>query len=328
MRMLLRDWPELGRKVSAIALGTAHFGAKMQEETAFEVMDAYIKLGGNVLDTARIYGDFDLGILGISEKTIGKWLVSRKARDGVILSTKGAHPPWGEFLTPRLDRASIESDMEESLEALGVPSVELYFLHRDDVNRPVGDILETLNGLVEKGKAKLLGASNWSAARIEEANAYAASHGLHGFSVNQPQWSLAYQHHVADVTLIQMDKGMYGMHRRTGLVCMPYSSQAQGFFTKLFERGEAGLSEDLRRDFFSPENARRFEAALKAKEKTGLSVGAIALSFLTSQPDFFTLPIVGVSRASQVEALREAADAALPGDVVRELTAAAGLSER
>ena len=186
MRMQYRDWPELQRKVSAIALGSAHFGAKMPEETVFEVMDAYIKLGGNVLDTARIYGDFDLGIPGISEKTIGKWLASRKKRDDLVISTKGAHPPWGEFLTPRLDRKSIESDMEESLEALGVPGVELYFLHRDDVNRPVADILESLNGLLEKGKVKLLGASNWSAARILEANAYASSHGLQGFGQPAP----------------------------------------------------------------------------------------------------------------------------------------------
>ncbi len=327
MRMLYRDWPALGRKVSAIALGTAHFGAKMPEETAFEVMDAYVKLGGNVLDTARVYGDFDLAIQGISEKTIGKWIASRKNRAKIVLSTKGAHPPWGFFLTPRLDRASIVSDMEMSLEALDLSGVELYYLHRDDVTRPVGDILETLNGLVEAGKAKLLGASNWTVERLEEANAYAASHGLKGFSVNQPQWSLAVQNHVADETLVQMDRGMFDMHRRMKLPCMPYSSQAQGFFTKLFELGEANLPEALKRDFVSPDNFRRYEAVLKAKEATGLSVGAISLAFLTGQPDFFTLPIVGVSRLTQVEALRESADAALPPEQIRALTKAAGLTD-
>jgi len=325
--MLYRDWPALGRKVSAIALGTAHFGAKMPEETAFEVMDAYVKLGGNVLDTARVYGNFDLAIQGISEKTIGKWIASRKARADIVLSTKGAHPPWGFFLTPRLDRESIVGDMEMSLEALNQPGVELYYLHRDDVTRPVGDILETLMGLVEAGKTKLLGASNWTVARIEEANAYAASHGLRGFSVNQPQWSLAFQNHITDVTLVQMDRGMFGMHRRLKLPCMPYSSQAQGFFTKLFELGEANLPEAMKRDFVSPENFRRYEAVLKAKEATGLSVGAISLAFLTGQPDFFTLPIVGASRLSQVEALREAADAALPPEQIRALTKAAGLTD-
>ena len=327
MRMRYRDWPELGRKVSAIALGSAHFGAKLPEETAYEVMDAYRKLGGNVLDTARVYGDFDLAIQGISEKTIGKWLASRKARADMILSTKGAHPPWGEFLTPRLDRASITGDMEMSLEALDLPGVDLYFLHRDDESRPVGDILESLNGLVESGKAKILGTSNWKPARIEEANAYAASHGLKGFSVNQPQWSLAFQHHVADETLVQMDRAMFDMHRGAKLMCMPYSSQAQGFFTKLYELGEGALPEALKHDFLSLGNLKRFEAVLKAKEATGLSVGAISLAFLTNQPDFFTLPIVGISRTPQVEALREAAEAVLPGDVVLALTRAAGLAD-
>ena len=325
--MRYRDWPELGRKVSVLALGTAHFGAKMPEETAFEVMDAYRALGGNVLDTARVYGDFDLGIGGISEKTIGKWIASRKAQKDVIVSTKGAHPPWGYFHTPRLDRASILSDMDESLEALGLPGVDLYFLHRDEIGRPVGDILETLNLLTESGKAKLLGASNWTPGRIEEANAYAASHGLKGFSVDQPQWSLAFQHNVQDDTLVQMDRALYDMHRRMKLVCMPYSSQAQGFFTKLYELGEERLPEALKKGFAGPDNTRRYEAVLKVRRETGLSVGAIALGFLIGQADFFTLPIAGVSRPSQVEALREAADASLPPDAVRELTRVAGLSD-
>jgi aryl-alcohol dehydrogenase-like predicted oxidoreductase len=327
MRMLYRDWPELKRKVSALALGTAHFGARMPEETAFEVMDAYRALGGNVLDTARVYGDFDRAIQGISEKTIGKWIASRKNRADVVISTKGAHPPWGYFHIPRLDRASILSDMDESLEALGLPGVDLYFLHRDDPTRPVGDILETLNQLTESGKAKLLGASNWAPKRIEEANAYAAAHGLMGFSVNQPQWSLAFQHHVQDATLVQMNREMYDMHRRAKLVCMPYSSQAQGFFTKLYELGEEKLPEALKKGFAGPDNARRYEAVLKVRRETGLSVGAIALGFLTGQRDFFTLPIVGVSRLSQVEALKEAADAALSPEAVRELTQAARLKD-
>jgi aryl-alcohol dehydrogenase-like predicted oxidoreductase len=324
--MLYREWPLLQRRVSAIALGTAHFGAKMPEETAFSVMDAYYAMGGNVLDTARIYGDFDKGIQGISEKTIGKWIAQRKLRSEIIISTKGAHPPWLDRFVSRLDRASIESDMEESLEALGVDGVEMYYLHRDDENRPVGDILETLNGLVESGRTKLLGASNWKAARIAEANRYAAEHGLHGFSLNQPQWSLALQHHMEDKTLVSMDREMYALHQKTGLVAMPYSSQARGFFTKLFELGEDRLPEDLRRDFMCPENMKRYEAILEVRKETGLSVGAIALAYLTGQPDFITLPIVGVSSLRQVEALKEAVDAALKPETVRELVRIAGLA--
>ena len=325
--MIYRDWPELGRKVSAIALGSVDFGTGMPEETAFEVMDAYIALGGNVLDTARVYGDFDRGIQGTSEKTIGHWLKVRGARKDVVLSTKGAHPPWDNMQKRRLDKNSIESDIKDSLDALDVESVDLYYLHRDDEDRPVGDILETLNGLIEAGKTKLVGASNWNTARIEEANAYAVSHGLRGFSVNQPQWSLAHQNHIADKTLVQMDREMYEMHTRTGLNCMPYSSQAKGFFIKLFEKGEDALPEALKRDFVSEDNFRRYQAVLKVREETGLSVGAISLAFMTGQARFFTLPIVGVSRLSQVEPLREAADARLTPGQVQTLVQAAGLSD-
>jgi len=327
MRVLYRDWPALGQKVSAIALGSVSFGTGMPEEVAFEVMDAYCALGGNVIDTARVYGDFNRGIQGTSEKTIGRWIAARKAREKVVVSTKGAHPPWDDMNRARLDRASIEADLGESLEALGIEAVDLYFLHRDDANRPVGDILETLNGVVESGRAKLVGASNWTAARIEEANAYAAAHGLRGFSVNQPQWSLAFQHRVADKTLVQMDRGMYEMHRRSKLACMPYSSQAKGFFIKLFEGGEEGLSDALKGRFLSPDNLARYEAALKVSGETGLSIGAVALAFLTGQSDFLTLPIVGVSRLAQVEPLREAAGARISPDQLSALTRAAGLAD-
>jgi aryl-alcohol dehydrogenase-like predicted oxidoreductase len=320
------DWPELGRQVSAFALGSVDFGTGMSDAAAFEVMDAYIEMGGNVIDTARVYGDFDRGILGTSERTIGHWLSARRARHKVILSTKGAHPPWTDMKKARLDKGSIQSDLDASLQALGVDCIEMYYLHRDDESRPVGDIVDTINGLVESGRVKMLGASNWKTARIEEANAYAAAHGLRGFSLNQPQWSLAFQHHVGDATLVQMDRAMYAMHRRTGLICMPYSSQAKGFFIKLFEGGEAGMKASLRQDFLSDDNLRRYEAVLRVREESGLSVGAISLAYLTNQQDFRTLPIVGVSRLSQIDALREAADARISRDQMRALVEVAGLS--
>lgn len=116
------------------------------------------------------------------EKAIGEWLRARGCRDQIILATKGAHPPFQDMHAGRLDRASIQSDLAASLEALGVENVDVYYLHRDDESRPVGEILETLNGFVEEGRVKLLGASNWKTARLREANAYAAAHGLKGFA--------------------------------------------------------------------------------------------------------------------------------------------------
>lgn len=207
----------------------------------------------------------------------------------------------------RLDRASIRSDLAASLEALGVENVDVYYLHRDDESRPVGEILETLNGFVEEGRVKLLGASNWKTARLREANAYAAAHGLKGFAANQPKWSLARCLLETDDTLVQMDGEMARWHRETGAVCTPYTSQAKGYFMKL----QAGtLSEKARERYDAPENRAIYEKLLALSQQTGHSIGALQLAYLTSQM-FPTLPIVGVSSLEQVRALEEAGNVAL-----------------
>ena len=185
---------------------------------------------------------------------IGEWLRARGCRDQIILATKGAHPPFQDMHAGRLDRASIQSDLAASLEALGVENVDVYYLHRDDESRPVGEILETLNGFVEEGRVKLLGASNWKTARLREANAYAAAHGLKGFAANQPKWSLARCLLETDDTLVQMDGEMARWHRETGAVCTPYTSQAKGYFMKL----QAGtLSEKARERYDAQRTLRR-----------------------------------------------------------------------
>ena len=93
--------------------------------------------------------------------------------------------------------------------------------------------METMQSLLDDGSTRLIGASNWSAARIREANAYAAGHGLTPFCANQPQFSLATQMIVEDPTLVPMDAETYRLHAETGMICAPFSSQAKGFFSKL-----------------------------------------------------------------------------------------------
>lgn len=301
--MLYRTIPGLARKASAIILGSGGLGTGEQLEYTFATLDAYLAIGGNWIDAARIYGNSP----GDVEKAIGEWLRARGCRDQIILATKGAHPPLQDMHAGRLDRASIRSDLAASLEALGVENVDVYYLHRDDESRPVGEILETLNGFVEEGRVKLLGASNWKTARLREANAYAAAHGLKGFAANQPKWSLARCLLETDDTLVQMDGEMARWHRETGAVCTPYTSQAKGYFMKL----QAGtLSEKARERYDAPENRAIYEKLLALSQQTGHSIGALQLAYLTSQP-FPTLPIVGVSSLEQVRALEEAGNVAL-----------------
>ena len=307
-----------GKKTAVIVLGSVPFGVSIPEAQAFEFMDAYYEMGGNFIDTARVYGDFAHDIPGVAEEVIGKWMAARHNRAEITLGTKGGHPRLQSMHTGRLDRASLESDIQDSLEALQTDYIDAYWLHRDDLSRPVGDILETLNRFVADGKARLLGVSNWTAARIAEANAYAAAHGMVGFGANQPQFSLARQMIVEDDTLVQMDAATHAFHVRTGLPCVCFSSQAKGFFTKLNLEGEAVLSDKARRRFQSPENMAIYDRLCALSRETGHSVNALALAYLTCQP-FDTYPIAGASRIEQVLALREAGDVVLTPEQVEGL---------
>lgn len=306
--MRYRQWGD--KQVAVIALGSSEFGGTCPAEAAFELLEAYRNIGGNFIDTARVYGDFAGKRLGESEKVIGRWLQSRADREAVFLSTKGGHPDMDHMEIGRLSRTEVMDDLKHSLENLRTDYVDIFWLHRDDVSRNVGDIMETLNALVEAGMTKRTGVSNWSPARIRAANAYAREHGLRPLDANQPQFSLARQMVVEDSTLYQMDAETYALHLETGMALIPFSSQAKGFFSKLFELGEAGLSPKARRRFFYPENLAIYDRMLKVREETGLSVGAIALAYLTCQP-FPTFPLAGASRVSQVEALAEAGDAVI-----------------
>ena len=305
--MRYRAWG--GKRVSVLALGSTDFGGKQPEGLAFEFMDTYAALGGNFIDTARVYGDFAGGRLGECEKVIGRWL-ERRDRDSLFISTKGAHPDMAHMDRRRGGREDILSDIGHSLENLRTDCVDIYWLHRDEPDRPVGDILETLNLLVEEGMTRMVGVSNWTVERIAEMNAWAAGHGLRPLDGDQPQFSLAKQMVRDDPTLVSVDAALWRYHAETGLPLVAFSSQAKGFFTKLHTLGAEGLPDKARRRFLCPENLAIYERVLEVCGQTGLTPGAVALAWLTSQP-FPVYPICGASRVEQVEALAEAGDAVL-----------------
>ena len=154
--------------VSVIGFGTAEFGGRHPESLARELMDAYVSIGGNFIDTARVYGDFVTPRNGESEKIVGRWMENRGNRDRIFLSTKGGHPPFTDLHHSRLSPEEVRSDMAASLEDLRTDHVEIYWLHRDDESRPVGGIMETLQSLIEDGTARMIGVRpvNHPAARV------------------------------------------------------------------------------------------------------------------------------------------------------------------
>lgn len=283
---------------SQVCLGTGNFGTEVPEADAFMLMDAFAEAGGNFFDTARIYASWLPNGANASERTLGAWLRQRGNRDQMIVATKGAHPDLKSMHIPRMSRAEIEHDVHASLKYLQTDVIDVYWLHRDDVQRPVSDILESLNAQVGAGHLRYFGCSNWSVPRIQEATRYAQENGLDGFIANQPMWSMATPNHeaIGDKTLAIMDNATLGFHRESGMPVIPYTSQGRGFFSKLAQNR---LKESDTRQYDNPTNRARFAQAQTLAQQHGVTISTIALSYLMSQP-FPVVPIIGAKNSEQL----------------------------
>ena len=282
---------------SEIVLGCDGMGTVLDEKASFELLDEYIALGGNHLDTARVYGY----PASESEKLLGRWLKARGNREKIVVTTKGAHPEPQTMHISRLSEKDIGGDVENSLKDLQTDYIDLYLLHRDDEKIPAGEIIETLNKYIKEGKIREIGASNWKAKRIEEANAYAEKHGLRGFAASQIKWSYGTvsDGFCEDPTLVPMDKEEYGRYLKNGITVFAYASQCKGFFSKYDKGGEEALSPKAKERYLCGENLERYAVAKEIAEANGCGIGAVILQYILNQP-FTAFPIVGCKNIAQL----------------------------
>ena len=304
------------KNVSVICMGTDVMGSRRPVELSHQLLDMYYDMGGNFIDTARVYGQTPEGI-SRSERCVGEWLKSRGRRDSVVLATKGAHYSLKDR-SSRLGRADIISDCEASLRDLQVDYIDLYWLHRDDENRTVDEIIDTLDELKKRGWVRAFGCSNWYPERIRQANEYAACTGKPGFIADEPQYSLARQVIPGDPTLVQMDDKLYAYHAETKMPAVPYSSQAKGFYSKLDSMGEAALELPTLKPYDDPRNNARLPILREIAASHGVPVSAVALGYLMGQ-SFLVFPIVGMSKPEYAEEVRAAGELVLSADEVEML---------
>lgn len=300
-----------GKRSSKIILGTGYFGDGITEEESFRIMDTYYELGGRHIDTARLYAD------GESEKIVGKWLKDRKPAD-IFVSTKGGFYDVDACETPRLNEEDIRFDLEQSLTALGLDCVDFYWLHRDDESLPVSVIMDYMNALLKEGKFKKFGASNWTCERIEEANQYAKENGLIGFSASQIRFNPAYCLGERG-GLVGMDAKEFAYYQKNSMPVAAYSSQAKGFFSKMAEFGESGLSEKARKRYLCEENIRRTEIIKQMAEENHCSIASIVCAVLASITQFDVFPIIGGRTAEQIADSMMGADLTLSTEIFSDL---------
>ncbi len=294
--------PGTDLQVSQLCYGTNMLGTAIDQPTANAILDRFVELGGNFLDTARSYGDWvpDAPI-GASERAIGQWLKGRNRAD-VVIATKGAQVDMraGDYRN-RVTPEDIAQDLSESLDHLGIDTIDLYWLHADNPQAPVGPIVDAMLGHQAAGKIRYFGASNWTPERIREANAYAASKGKQGFVASQTFWGLAAPEREASTAQgyqLYYEDGYQDIHAE-GITMIPYSAQSGGYFTKL-AAGEGAVPDFLKARYNNPANAKRFAAVQDLAAKHGVSINEIVLAYLVNQPNL-TVPIFGARAPEQVE---------------------------
>lgn len=174
--------PGINKPVSRLLQGSIML-SRDDRDGNFRLLDACFKHGFNAFDSAHSYG------AGFTDSELGAWIQSRGIRDEVVILAKGAHPENG--IADRVRPEYIRSDLDESLESLQTDSVELFLLHRDSREYPVGEIVDVLHEAKEAGKIGVYGGSNWLGDRVKAANDYAAANGKTPFTVSSPQFSVA-----------------------------------------------------------------------------------------------------------------------------------------
>jgi len=293
--------PFFETKLSQIALGCDHYGAAIPEKTALAQLDVFFEQGGNLLDTAIIYGQDKEGGPSTSERVLGTWLRSNKNRNQMVVATKGCHPYKEDMSRSRINEKDMMGDIQRSLDQLQSDSVDIWFFHRDDPSMGADEIIDMGSMLVEKGLVKHLGASNWTTKRIEQANSWAKKHNKSEFVISEIQWSLAHctPETWGDDTLVCMNETERAWYEEHNFPVMAFASQAKGLFSKLIGGKGESLSERARERFLTEINLAIVPRCKELSEELGRTPASLCMAYLTSQKNP-TIAIAGSSRVSQI----------------------------
>lgn len=277
----------LGPEVSVVGLGANNFGRRVDLAGTRAVVDAALAEGITFIDTADTYGNH-----GGSEQLLGEVLAGR--RDRVVLATKFGMD-MGDGRGPRGSRAYVLAACEASLRRLRTDVIDLYWYHRPDGVTPIAETLEALDGLVRAGTVRAIGASNFSAEQIEEADAVARDRGLTRFTAIQNEYSLLAR---------DAERDVLGACERLGLGFVPYYPLASGLLTGKYRRGEAAPTGTRLAERDSVGSSEQFdvvEAVARFAEQRGVSMVEVAIGALLAREAVSSV-IAGATKPEQVQA--------------------------
>ena len=295
--------PGIDKPMSRVVMGCDNQGSMPHAAAMF---DEFFAAGGNAFDTAYIYGG------GRQETLLGWWMKDRGVRDEVVLISKGAH-------SPNCFPDKITSQLHESLERLQTDHADIYYMHRDNLDVPVGEFVDVLNEHKEAGRITAFGGSNWSIERVVEANAYAEKNNKTGFTVLSNNFSLARMvDAVWDGCLAASGPEYRRFLEEKQLSLMPWSSQARGFFLVGRAHPDQRSDEELVRCWYSDDNFQRLERVNEMAQQRGVLPINVALAYVLCQP-FPTFPLIGPRTLEELRTSLPALEVQLTTDELRWL---------
>lgn len=290
----------LGRselKVTPLCLGGNVFGWTADEATSFDILDTYLEGGGNFVDTADVYSRWVPGHKGGESETIlGRWIKDRHNRDKVIIATK-LGSPMGENARG-LSRRYIMEAVEASLSRLQTDYIDLYQAHNDDQDTPFEETLDAFDELVRQGKVRAIGASNISAARLEEALSVSKQHNFARYESIQPPYSLVSR------TTYEGTLEEVALREEVGVIT--YSSLASGFLTGKYRAGadlpSSPRAQGIKTKYMNEHGYTILNELDRIASKYNATPTQVALAWIITRPGI-TAPIASATSITQTREL-------------------------
>ncbi len=300
-----------GLETAPIVFGGNVFGWTLDKNESFKILDEFVDLGFNMIDTADVYSRWNDGnVGGESENIIGDWLKQSGKRDKVILATK-AGMDMGDG--KNISHDYILKAAENSLKRLQTEYVDVYFTHTDVEGSPIEETLAAHNTLVKEGKVKNIGASNMSPERLKQSIELSKQNGWPAYEIFQPEYNL-YDHEAYDEKYADLVK-------EYNLAVVSYYSLASGFLSGKY-RNESDLNKSVRgsgiKKYLDEKGQHILTALDEVAEAHNTTQAAVSLAWLIAQPN--VTPIASATKSSHLKAFREAVDLELTSEEVVKLT--------
>lgn len=285
--------PVIEKPLSRVAIGCHGLRAP---DIMSSVLDRYVEAGGTIFDSAYTYGN------GLVDQLLGQWHRRSGIRNKIVIVGKGAQAPCHpDVIAPQLD---------ESLDRLQTDYLDIYFLHRDNPEVPVGEFVDALDREFQRGRIRMFGGSNWTLPRVDEANAYAGKNNRQRFGAISNQFSLAEMiDPVWPGCISSSTADDVAWFKSRGVSLFAWSSQARGFFSDR-AAPDKRMDSELERCWCSEENFARRDRAQELAQKHRTTLTRIALAYLLAQT-FPIFPIIGPVTTAELDESLGALDVAL-----------------